>query len=196
MADPENTGNTASTANTLLDFVMSLVKDTDAAAHYAANPAQAIADANLTGVTSADVDQLIPMVADSMSPIVPTGGFDAFGAGAGDNVWASGAATAAFDAFGDQLPEQVIDDPLSTLNHVVTSGDPSLIDTSSVLDSVDVPTVAGVDDVPAMLDDASFDDASFVDAVTDHDWAAEAGDQLRHLDGSALPDAPGLDDLL
>ena len=34
-------------ANSLLDFVMSLVRDPDAAAHYAANPAQAIADANL-----------------------------------------------------------------------------------------------------------------------------------------------------
>ena len=35
-------------ANSLLDFVMSLVRDPDAAAQYAANPAQTIADANLT----------------------------------------------------------------------------------------------------------------------------------------------------
>ena len=43
-------------ANSLLDFVMSLVRDPDAAAHYAADPTQAIADANLTDVTSADVN--------------------------------------------------------------------------------------------------------------------------------------------
>ena len=43
-------------ANSLLDFVMSLVRDPDAAAAYAADPAQAIADANLTDVTSVDVN--------------------------------------------------------------------------------------------------------------------------------------------
>ncbi|MDT5390903.1 MAG: hypothetical protein QOE04_4544, partial [Mycobacterium sp.] len=54
-------------ANSLLDFVMSLVRDPDAAAHYAADPTQAIADANLTDVTSADVNHLIPVVAESLS---------------------------------------------------------------------------------------------------------------------------------
>ena len=92
-------------ANSLLDFVMSVVRDPDAAAQYAANPAQAIADANLTGVTSADVNHLIPVVAESLSTAVPSAGFDSFDADAG-NVWASGAATAAFDAFGDHLPDQ------------------------------------------------------------------------------------------
>ena len=61
-------------ANSLLDFVMSLVRDPDAAAHYAANPAQAIADANLTDVTSVDVNHLIPVVAESMSAAVPSAG--------------------------------------------------------------------------------------------------------------------------
>lgn len=54
-------------ANSLLDFVISLVRDPDAAARYAANPAQAIADAHLTDVTSADVNNLIPVVTDSLS---------------------------------------------------------------------------------------------------------------------------------
>ena len=54
-------------ANSLLDFVMSLVRDPDAAARYAADPAQAIADANLTDVTSADVNNLIPVVSESLS---------------------------------------------------------------------------------------------------------------------------------
>ena len=49
-------------ANPLLDFVMSLVRDPDAAARYAADSAQAIHDANLTDVTSADVNALIPVV--------------------------------------------------------------------------------------------------------------------------------------
>ena len=61
-------------ANSLLDFVMSLVRDPDAAAQYAADPAQAIADANLTDVTSADVNHLIPVVAESLSSAVPTTG--------------------------------------------------------------------------------------------------------------------------
>ena len=78
---------------------LSLVRDPEAAARYAADPAAAIADAHLAGVTSADVDNLIPMVADSMAAkcarlpraTVPTDG---------GNVWTTGAATAAFDAFG------------------------------------------------------------------------------------------------
>ncbi len=93
-------------ANSLLDFVMSVVRDPDAAAQYAANPAQAIADANLTDVTSADVNHLIPVVAESLSTAVPSTGFDSFDADAGSNVWASGAATAAFDAFDDHLPSR------------------------------------------------------------------------------------------
>lgn len=88
-------------ANSLLDFVMSLVRDPDAAARYAADPAGAIAEAHLTDVTSADVNNLIPMVTDSLSTAAP-----AFGGGDA-NVWASGAATAAFDAFDAHLPAPV-----------------------------------------------------------------------------------------
>jgi len=92
-------------ANALLDFVMSLVRDPDAAARYAADPAQSIADAHLTGVTSADVNHLIPMVSDSLSTFNPVGGT---GSGTADhgNVWTSGAATAAFDAFPQHPPVQ------------------------------------------------------------------------------------------
>ncbi|MFZ0832921.1 MAG: Rv0340 family IniB-related protein [Mycobacterium sp.] len=94
-------------ANELLDFVMSLVRDPDAAARYADNPQQAIADAHLTDVTSADVNNLIPVVSESLSMAAPAFGADA----AGDaNVWASGAATAAFDAFADHPPTPVVVD--------------------------------------------------------------------------------------
>ncbi|OBK30359.1 hypothetical protein A5634_16345 [Mycobacterium asiaticum] len=95
-------------ANSLLDFVISLVRDPDAAARYAANPGQAIADAHLTGVTSVDVNNLIPMVSDSLS----MGGPAAAAAGAPiadhGNVWASGAATAAFDAFAPHPPAAAV----------------------------------------------------------------------------------------
>lgn len=92
-------------ANELLDFVMSLVRDPDAAARYAENPQQAIADAHLTDVSSVDVNNLIPVVSESLSMAAPIYGADA----AGDaNVWASGAATAAFDAFSEHLPTPVV----------------------------------------------------------------------------------------
>ena len=86
-------------ANELLDFVISLVRDPDAAARYAANPAQSIADAHLTSVTSADVNNLIPMVSDSLSPAIPGGAGRGVAPPDQGNVWASGAAAAALDSF-------------------------------------------------------------------------------------------------
>ena len=96
-------------ANSLLDFVISLVRDPDVAARYAADPAQAIANAHLTGVTSADVNNLIPMVSDSLS-MANLGGAGP-GAPAADhgNVWASGAAAAALDAFSPHTPASAVD---------------------------------------------------------------------------------------
>ena len=92
-------------ANELLDFVMSLVRDPDAAARYAGNPQQAIADAHLTDVTSVDVNNLIPVVSESLSMAAPVHGV---GAAADANVWSSGAATAAFDAFSDHQPTPAV----------------------------------------------------------------------------------------
>ncbi|BDB40195.1 hypothetical protein Mkiyose1665_48060 [Mycobacterium kiyosense] len=91
-------------ANSLLDFVIALVRDPDAAARYAANPAQAIADAHLTNVTSTDVNNLIPVVSDSLSMAGPVGGGTGDHVGEHGNVWASGAATAALDAFTPHNP--------------------------------------------------------------------------------------------
>lgn len=95
-------------ANSLLDFVISLVRDPEAAARYAANPAQSIADAHLTDVTSADVNNLIPMVSDSLSMAAPS--VAQTGAQVADhgNVWASGAAAAALDAFSPHPPSGVV----------------------------------------------------------------------------------------
>ena len=98
-------------ANELLDFVISLVRDPDAAARYAADPGRALADAHLTGVTSADVNNLLPMVSDSLSMASPPiGAVDAVDG----NIWTSGAATAAFDAFTPHATpnEAVIDHPI------------------------------------------------------------------------------------
>jgi hypothetical protein len=95
-------------ANSLLDFVISLVRDPEAAAHYAANPAQAIAEAHLAGVTSADVDNLIPMVSDSLSMGNVSAGLSRAPAAEHGNVWASGAAAAALDSFSPHTPQPVV----------------------------------------------------------------------------------------
>jgi hypothetical protein len=91
-------------ANSLLDFVISLVRDPDAAARYAANPAQSIADAHLTDVSSSDVNNLIPMVSDSLSMTTTAGTGAVAPVADHSNVWASGAAAAALDSFTPHLP--------------------------------------------------------------------------------------------
>ena len=96
-------------ANSLLDFVISLVRDPDTAARYAANPAQAIADAHLAGVTSTDVNNLIPMVSDSLSMGPPASSVPEAPAAEHGNVWASGAAAAALDAFTPHAPAGVVE---------------------------------------------------------------------------------------
>jgi hypothetical protein len=179
-------------ANSLLDFVMSVVRDPDAAAQYAANPAQAIADANLTDVTSADVNHLIPVVAESLSAAVPSTGFESFDVDAGNNVWASGAATAAFDAFGDHLPEQGLDDGHTIGTNVVdTHADLS----STGIDVGDdpsadggVPAVALADDPSLQFDGPVVDDAPVLDAGSLDDWGHQVVED--HL---PQPDDPGFD---
>jgi hypothetical protein len=175
--------------NSLLDFVMSLVRDPEAAAHYAADPGQAIADANLTDVTSADVNQLIPVVAESLSSAMPGAGVDAFGADAATNVWTSGAATAAFDAFDEHLPQQVVEDPYSVITDVVGTSHHAVLDTAAPI--ADVPTIAGVDDPGLHLDAPVIDDVPVADAAPDVDWAHQLVD-----DHHPTPDDPGFDDLL
>lgn len=146
-------------ANSLLDFVLSLVRDPEAAARYAADPAAAIADAHLAGVTSADVDNLIPMVADSMAASAP-GFHGAIVPTDGGNVWTTGAATAAFDAFGavDHQVEGVIHDPAAGSVHIhdVFSEHEPVIDAvgQGLTDQsgLDQP---GIDHVESTLDDLS-----------------------------------------
>lgn len=164
-------------ANSLLDFVMSLVRDPDAAARYAADPAAAIAGADLPDVTTADVDQLIPVVAESLSSAAP--GLDSTSwAGTlpavDTNVWTSGAATAAFDAFGidDSVPVIGLDDVAGLdelpVHQVSTITDDGLGVIQGLDDEyADIPVNTVVEDIPVH------------DSILDHEWSA--------------PDASGFD---
>jgi hypothetical protein len=164
-------------ANELLDFVMSLVRDPEAAAHYAQDPAQAIADAHLTDVTSADVNSLIPVVSESLSMAAPTLGAYT---GADSNVWASGAATAAFDAFSDHVPDQIVDDGHPAVTEVIDhQADTVAPDAGPDLHTID----AGGLDQPAPVDDFHIDDSAPVPddiqpvdhpLIHDHDLGGDA----------------------
>jgi hypothetical protein len=158
-------------ANSLLDFVMSLVRDSDAAARYAADPAQAIADAHLTDVTSVDVNNLIPVVSESLSMAAPSTGFESFGAEPAANVWASGAATAAFDAFdafADHAPEPAIIDTHSLITDTVD-------DIGAPVEADDVTDWAA-DPASPQFEEPAVDDAIATGAGFADDWAHPAVD--------------------
>lgn len=169
-------------ANELLDFVMAVVRDPDAAARFAANPDQAILDAHLTDVSVADVNALIPVVSESLSALptaVPTAGLDD-GIAEAANVWSSGAATAAFDAFGDHAPATAFGDP--AFGDPVF-GDPAL-DIPAISDpGADVPSVA---DAPPVLDepvvDAVIED---IPQIADPGDAADRIAEIEQLDVDA-----------
>ncbi len=168
-------------ANSLLDFVMSLVRDPDAAAAYAADPAQAITDANLTDVTSVDVNNLIPVVSESLSMSVPSTGTDSLVADQAANVWASGAATAAFDAFDDHVPAVALDDVHSMTANLVTEPDAGVQSGLDVLADAGVPTVAGIDDPSLQFDGPVIDEAPIDERVDKDDWSHAVADD-QHID--------------
>ncbi|MFB1296141.1 Rv0340 family IniB-related protein [Mycobacterium sp. pW049] len=166
-------------ANSLLDFVMSLVRDPDAAARYAADPAQALADAHLTDVTTADVANLIPVVSESLSMAAPTHSLDALDFEPVSNVWTSGAATAAFDAFDDQLPTPVIVDTQADTPVVVDDVDPGfeVLTSADMVDPVVSPQIA----------DPDIDDLGATGTALVEDWAqpldtADTGDHVPGFD--------------
>lgn len=174
-------------ANSLLDFVMSLVRDPAAAAQYAADPAQALAAADLTDVTSADVDNLIPMVSDSLSMAAPTPGAQTFDVDPASNVWASGAATSAFDAFADHVPTPddggavpVISDPIDQPDQIAQPG-------------IDVLHDAGITAEPTWTEPSVQFDAPFVDSgpAPVDDFGADWGQSLA--DTQPGQDDPGFD---
>ncbi|MGZ8818771.1 MAG: Rv0340 family IniB-related protein [Mycobacterium sp.] len=152
-------------ANSLLDFVMSLVRDPDAAARFAENPDQAIFDANLTNVTSADVSNLIPVVTESLGGNVPTVGGEGI-VDMADNVWASGAATAAFEAFGDQVPVQGVDELHTAITDYSVIADSPVVDT---LGDSGVPGVVGPGDASLQFDEPFIEDLPVLDVPADSD---------------------------
>ena len=148
-------------ANALLDFVMALVRDPDAAARYAADPARALADAHLTDVTTADVQNLIPVVSESLSMAVPSHTWDDLAPDPAGNVWASGAATAAFDAFDDRLPELADLDADPAVPVIVDEIDPgyaTLADADLIDAGPSSQLEAPVIDVAGPTDDGLVDD--------------------------------------
>jgi hypothetical protein len=171
-------------ANSLLDFVMSLVRDPDAAAAYAADPAQAITDADLTDVTSVDVNNLIPVVSESLSMAVPATGTEGLVDDPSGNVWASGAATAAFDAFDDHVPAVAVDDVHSVTTELVNDPDVGLQSGLDALADVGVPAVAGADDPSLQFDGPVIDDAPVDEAVDHDDWSHSVPED-HHVDADA-----------
>ncbi|MCV7064920.1 hypothetical protein H7H51_02960 [Mycolicibacterium farcinogenes] len=173
-------------ANSLLDFVMSLVRDPDAAARYAADPAQAIADAQLIDVTSTDVNNLIPVVSESLSASGANTGFGDFGAAdPGGNVWASGAATAAFDAFGDHVPLDSPNDAWdATAGRVVDSSVSAdqLVSSGPAIDDIG-PLNQPLDELSLQVNNAVIEDLPTVDAEPASDWGNPVVDEQHHADG-------------
>ncbi|OBI71371.1 IniB N-terminal domain-containing protein [Mycobacterium sp. E740] len=163
-------------ANELLDFVMSVVRDPDVAARFAADPDQALLDAHLPDVTSADVHALIPVVSESLSSLpttVPAHGLDGGIVEAAGNVWSSGAATAAFDAFGDHLPADAFDDV-----HTAVIADPG----ADAGLHPDVPETAGVADGSVHFDHPVIDHPVIDEpAVHDVPTIEDFSDGVAHL---------------
>lgn len=150
---------------------MSVVRDPEVAARYAADPAGTLADAHLPNVTSVDVNNLIPMVSDSLSMASPATGLGGGGVDSiidGGNVWTSGAATAAFDAFTGHVPDAgagVLHDVPSTVIDTGMAGDLAT-DLANGLGVPDLPHA-----VPALDDFSQVSDGLGIDPLTVDDPA-------------------------
>jgi hypothetical protein len=134
-------------------------------------------------VTSVDVNNLIPVVSESL-----TGG-EGFGTEPAGNVWASGAATAAFDAFGDHAPAAAaLTDTGPTMDHVITQPDhiaPAGVDDYFADTGL---TAQPLDDASLQLSNPVIDDAPPTHADFGTEWATPAVDDHHHDDGGAAFD--------
>lgn len=85
--------------NAILEFILNLLRDHEAAANYCTNPAQSLADAGLGSVTPEDITAVAPMVAESalvaggsqLSAICAAGAGADTGAGLNGNLEGTGA---------------------------------------------------------------------------------------------------------
>jgi hypothetical protein len=95
------------------------------------------------------------------------------------NVWASGAATAAFDAFDDQVPVQAVDDGYTAITDYVDSPDQALHTGLDALGDSGVPGVVGSDDGSLQFDPSIIEDLPVIDLPADgdlHDTIIEVAD--------------------
>ena len=102
------------------------------------------------------------------------------------NVWTSGAATAAFDAF-DDVSVPAVDDNHGLVTSVIDQPAEPLHAGLDALDDAGIPTVTDIDDPSTHFTDAVIDDAPLVGDATDTDWQTEIHD--HHLDAAD----PGFD---
>ena len=91
-------------------------------------------------------------------------------------MWASGAATAAFDAFDDHVPAVAVDDAHSMANHLVTEPDAAVQSGLETLTDAGVPEVASLDDPSLQFDGPVIDDVPIDDAPSVDDWSHAAPD--------------------
>jgi hypothetical protein len=177
---------------TLLDFVMGLVHDPVAASEYRSNPEQAIADADLHGVTAGDIEALIPMVSG--------GGQDGAGLQNPDRgIWSGGDVVQSFDAFDSPgLEQESIHSDVDTLEHLDSLQTSPGFDTrgndgAGLFDSVPDSSMSS----PEVVHDDEF--APSVDPLTDPsplpDPAAMPVDDPSPgpLDSQGAPGAEGFD---
>ncbi|WP_040524259.1 IniB N-terminal domain-containing protein [Gordonia effusa] len=182
--------------SSLLDFITTLVHDPAAAAAYHADPQSALTAANLHDVTTADVDHLIPVVAES-SHSAPTSG----------SIWsASDAAhsfdTAVGDAFagpGDVQSPIVIDHTAAESDSpfdpfAVPDVDPAILDADSgdiVPNDLSTTQISDETDAPS-------DFADVPQAPADSDWLDRSPSGDFGFDGhnhSTVTDHSAFDDL-
>ncbi|MCW1957333.1 MAG: Rv0340 family protein [Mycobacterium sp.] len=157
--------------NSLLDFVMALVRDPEVSARYAADPVGVLAEARLPGVTITDVNNLIPVVADSLAASTPGFGASTDSGADSGNVWSSGAAAAALDAFdiGSALPDRPYGQAVTVPNteiHTDQSADQPApgyqVELAEVPALDEMPTHPALDSVsPAWADESAMQDPAF-----------------------------------
>ena len=104
-----------------------------------------------------------------------------------DEIWTSGAATSAFDAFNDHVPTVVTDQAHSLVANLVADPDPGVHAGLDALTNAGVPDVAGLDD-PSLHFDGPVIDEPALDTHVDDDWSHAAPEE-HHLDA----DNPGFD---
>jgi hypothetical protein len=89
-------------------------------------------------------------------------------------VWASGAATAAFDAFDDHVPTVVVDEVHSMAASLVHEPDAAVQSGLDTLANADVPEVASLDEPLLQFDGPVIEDTPIHDAPQVDDWSHAA----------------------